>query len=125
MTANPRKFECTDPFGRKWTVSLRWLQNAISIRHADAVDVKWDLVCSDGTQLERVVALHHPTLLEVCKRNNRQLTDSLCIRLAGAHLKACLSNWEDTEKVIIDPSLDQLAVLAKAFESEASSLTRA
>ncbi|MBI4905482.1 MAG: hypothetical protein HY820_17750 [Acidobacteria bacterium] len=124
MIANPRKFEVNDPFGRKWTCSLRWLQNAISIRHADAVDVKWDLSCDDGTTLERVVALHHPALIEIAKRHRRELTDSLCIRLAAAYLLICITNWEDTEKTIINPTLDQLGDLARKFESEAAALTR-
>ncbi len=124
MIANPRKFEVNDPFGRKWSVTLRWLQNAISIRHADAVDVKWELTADDGTSLERVVALHHPALLEVTKRHSRDLTDSLCIRLAAAHLHECLRNWEDTDKVIINPSLEQLGELAKKFESESAALVR-
>src|SRR5262245_30216500 len=108
MIENPRRFEATDPFGRKWTCTLRWLQNAISIRHADAVDVKWELYSTDGTELERVVALHHPALIELSKRSKREMTDSWCIRLAAAYLLNAVTNWEDIENVILNPSLDQL-----------------
>lgn len=124
MIENPRKFEATDPFGRTWAVSLRWLQNAISIRHADAVDVKWDLSASDGTQLEKVIALRHPDLLEVSKRQKRTITDSWCIRLAGSHLRKIIGTWEDAEQTIVTPLADQLHEYAKKFESEAAAVTR-
>ena len=39
MIENYRRFDVADPFGRTWIVEYKWLQNAISIRHADAVDV--------------------------------------------------------------------------------------
>jgi len=117
MQDNPRKFEATDPFGRKWTVNLEWLQNAISIRHADAVDVKWGLTADDGTEMERVVALPHPYLLRVAKALGRELTDSWCIRLAGEHVRQMVETWEDMEKTIVTPALEQLEAGAKKLES--------
>ncbi len=119
MTANPRKFEAVDPFDRKWTVSLRWLQNGITIRHADTVDVKWELLAGDGTTMEKVIALRHPDLLEVSRRLKRGLTDAWCIRLAAEHLRQVITTWEDAEKTIIAPSLDQIAGYGKKIESEA------
>jgi hypothetical protein len=39
---NFRQFELgPDPFGRKWQVSFKWLQTAISLRHSDTVDAKF------------------------------------------------------------------------------------
>jgi hypothetical protein len=109
MEHNPRKFEVgRDPFGRMWTAELRWLQNAISIRHADAVDVKFELKADDGSVMERVVSLNHPDLLEVAKRLERPISDPWCIRLAGEHLRRVVTTWEDAEKVIITPSLGEL-----------------
>jgi hypothetical protein len=109
MLENPRKFEAgTDPFGRKWRAELRWLQNAISIRHADAVDVKWELTSDDGEVVEKVVALYHPDLLALSQKEGRTLSDSWCIRLAAEHIRALVSTWEDAEKTILVPSREQL-----------------
>ncbi len=59
-----RRFQVADPFGRTWDVEFRWQQNAISIRHADAVDCKYYISCGDEKR-ELVVALRHPDLLRV------------------------------------------------------------
>ena len=61
MLQNPRAFQATDLFGRTWSVEFRWLQNAISIRHADAVDLKYFL-SSDEERREIVLALPHAEL---------------------------------------------------------------
>ena len=48
MSENIREFQVgPDGEGRVWSVQFVWLQTAISIRHADAVDVKF--LVSDGT----------------------------------------------------------------------------
>lgn len=121
MLENPRKFEAgPDPFGRKWTANLAWLQTAISIRHSDSVDVKWDLQCDDGTQMERVVALMHPFLLDVAKKMGRQLTDAWCIRLAGVHLRNMIETWEDSEKTILTPSHSEIENYARKVDSMAT-----
>jgi len=117
MLDNPRLFEATDPFGRKWTANLRWLQNAISIRHADAIDVKWELFANDGTQMDIVTALLHPYLLEVSKKISRPLSDAWCIRLAAHHLQSVVETWEDADKVIVTPSLEQIEAIARKIES--------
>jgi hypothetical protein len=116
MPDNPRKLEITDPFGRKWTAELRWLQNAITIRHADCVDVKWELSASDGTSMDKVIALMHPDLLAVSKKHGRELSDPWCIRLAGRHLAYIIETWEDAEKVIVIPTREQLDALAARIE---------
>ena len=116
MLDNPRKLEIGDPFGRRWSAEMRWLQNAITIRHADAVDVKWELTADDGTVMEKVIALRHPDLLFVSKKLGRSLSDSWCIRLAGAHLRFVLETWEDADKVIATPSREQLEEHAKKIE---------
>lgn len=120
MPDNPRKLEITDPFGRKWTAELRWLQNAITIRHSDSVDVKWELIASDGTQMDKVIALMHPDLLAVSKKTGRQLSDPWCIRLAGQHLAYIIETWEDAEKVIVTPTREQLEALAARIEQNAA-----
>ncbi|MBI3684584.1 MAG: hypothetical protein HY235_29790 [Acidobacteria bacterium] len=115
MSDNPRKFEAgPDPFGRKWIVTLRWLQNAISIRHSDSVDVKFELAADDGTEMDKVVALMHPYLLEAAGKLGRELSDSWCLRLAGQHVRSILETWDDAEKTIVTPSLEQIQEYAAA-----------
>jgi hypothetical protein len=119
MPDNPRKFEAgPDPFGRNWEVTLHWLQNAISIRHSDSVDVKWDLVAGDGTSMQKVVALKHPYLLAVSKKLGRELSDPWCVRLAGEHLRFIIETWEDSEKTIVTPSIEQLEEYGRKIESQ-------
>jgi len=51
---NFRQFEAgPDPFGRKFQVFFKWLQTAISLRHADTVDVKFVLEDEDGERPKR------------------------------------------------------------------------
>ena len=67
MMENFRRFQAADPYGRTWQVEFRWQQNAISIRHSDTVDVKFQLIQGDDVT-EKVVALTHPDLLALSKK---------------------------------------------------------
>lgn len=111
MSDQTRLFEAgPDPFGRMWNVQFRWLQTAISIRHADTVDVKF-AVSSDGIgPEEKIVALPNPVLLHMTEKSGRKLTDSLCMRLAAAHLKHMIETSEDMEKTLVTVSESELAV---------------
>lgn len=100
MRDNYRQFTVTDPFGRTWDVEFRWLQNAISIRHADTVDCKY-YISNGEEKREAVVALPHALLVDVAKQHGRELTDAWCMRLAGLHLERMISDWEDMEKTIV------------------------
>jgi len=114
MTQNFRNFETgPDPFGRSWKVEFRWQQNAISIRHADAVDVKWTIAC-EGEEQEKVIALPHPALLKLSKDTGRELTDSWCMKIAGRHLIQMIATWEDMDKTLITVSPEQLRVAGLA-----------
>jgi hypothetical protein len=120
MTVNHRNFELIDPFGRHWQVEFRWQQTAISIRHADAVDVKWDLY-SDGEIISRVIALPHPLLLELSKKLGRELSDPWCLKLAAAHLKTMVETWQDMDKTLVTVTaaeLDQAAAAVSASEAK-------
>lgn len=118
MPDNPRHFLAgPDPFGRNWKVTFRWLQNAITIRHSDSVDVKFELEADDGTQMEKVIALMHPDLIEVSRKLGRQITDPWCIRLAGSKLRRIIETWEDAEKTIVTPSLEELEQDARGLEA--------
>ena len=58
MSENLRRFSVNDPFGRCWDAEFRWQQNAISIRHADAIDCKY-YVSTGEERRELVVSLPH------------------------------------------------------------------
>lgn len=102
MTDNVRRFQAgPDPFGRTWEVEFRWLQNGISIRHADTVDVKYVLWTSAEEPQEKVIALPHPDLLALSAKTGHPLTDSWCMHLAAHHLKYMVDSAEDLEKALV------------------------
>ncbi|MCL4851262.1 MAG: hypothetical protein KJZ78_07735 [Bryobacteraceae bacterium] len=108
MIENFRRFEAgPDPFGRTWLVEFRWLQNAISIRHSDSIDVKFHITSGDESYV-RVISLMHTNLLALSKKTGRPITDPWVTRLAALHLKKVLKTGEDLEKTLITPSLADL-----------------
>jgi hypothetical protein len=99
---NFRQFEAgPDPFGRKFQVLFKWLQTAISLRHADAVDVKFILVDESGAQTEKTIALPQAELPRVSGEAGRQVDDAWCARLAGLHLLHLIQTGEDMEKDLV------------------------
>jgi hypothetical protein len=122
MSDQTRLFEAgPDPFGRMWKVQFRWLQTGISIRHADTVDVKFS-VSSDGIgPEEKVIALPHPLLLELTRKNGRKLSDPYCMRLAAAHLRHMIETSEDMEKTLVTVLPAELA----AYDQQLNGVTAA
>lgn len=120
MSDNLRRFEVgPDPFGRNWNVEFRWLQNAISIRHSDSVDVKFQLLQGESAE-EKVIALSHPDLLAVSKDLNRPLTDPWCMKLAALHLREMIETDRDMDKEIVVPSAEDLRRHAARLEQPVS-----
>ncbi len=107
MLENFRQFDVTDAFGRTWHVAFLWQQNGISIRHADTVDVKFELT-AEGERMAKVIALPHPALLELSRKAGRPVTDAWCSRLAALHLTQMLTAGEDLDKPIVTPALEML-----------------
>lgn len=106
MVENFRNFETgPDPFGRSWKISFRWQQNGISIRHADTIDVKWDLDC-DGETQEKVIALPLPVLMHVAQEQQRSISDAWCMKLGGLHLIEMISSWQDMDKELVTLNLE-------------------
>ena len=102
MADNVRRFQAgPDPFGRTWEVEFRWLQNGISIRHADTVDVKYVLWTPGEEPQEKVIALPHPVLLALAAKTGHPLTDAWCMKLAANHLKYMMKSAEDLEKTLV------------------------
>jgi hypothetical protein len=119
MSDQYRLFEAgPDPFGRMWKVQFRWLQTAISIRHADTVDVKFLVVPDGGVPEEKVLALPHPALLELSREHGRKLTDPLCMRLAALHLKRMIETSEDMDKTLVTVSPQELAAYDQQLHGE-------
>jgi hypothetical protein len=102
MLQNFRDFTVgPDPFGRTWQAYFRWLQNGISIRHADTVDVKFGISTEGVPSEERVIALPHPALLALSQKLGHPITDTWCMKLAAMHLKHMLETGEDMEKTLV------------------------
>jgi len=105
MIENFRHFTVgPDPFGRVWHVEFRWLQTAISIRHADAVDCKFQLTQGDDAQ-EKVIALRLPDLMALSSKASRPINDAWCLKLAALHLKNMIETDQDMDKVLVTASL--------------------
>jgi len=81
---NFREFEAgPDPFGRTYQVMFKWLQTAISIRHADTVDVQF-LVVDGSKVIKRTVAMQDLDLKTHAKKTGRPMDDAWCARPCGA-----------------------------------------
>ena len=102
-----RHFEATDPTGLVWRVDFLWIQNAISIRHADTVDVKFEL-SAGPERLTKVVALMHPDLLELTRKTGKPVADPWVSALAARHLRHMIETGEDMEKALVTPPLETL-----------------
>ena len=122
--ANFREFEAgPDPFGRKFQVLFKWLQTAISIRHADTVDVKFILAeisngpenpgAESGVRMQKTIALPHADLQRVSRETNRPMDDPWCSRLAMLHLLHLVETGEDMEKDLVTVSPAELAGYAR------------
>ena len=115
---NFRQFEAgPDPFGRKFQVMLKWLQTAISIRHADTVDVKFVLVDDNEARAERPSRLQNADLLTVSHQTGRKIEDPWCTRLAALHLKHLIETGEDMEKDLVTVPLADLLAYAEREKS--------
>ena len=99
---NFREFEAgPDPFGHKYQVFLKWLQTAISIRHADTVDVKFVLFDEDQAGTEKTIALRHADLLRLSHETGRVMDDPWCARIAALHLRYLVETGEDMDKTLV------------------------
>jgi len=118
MSENLRRFSVNDPFGRAWEAEFRWQQNAISIRHADAIDCKYYISTGDERR-ELVISLPHADLLAVAAEAGRELSDAWVIRLAGLHVRHMISEWEDLDKAVAVLSREEIAACNRVLEEAA------
>jgi hypothetical protein len=121
---NFREFEAgPDPFGRKIQVFFKWLQTAISLRHADTVDVRFVLVEPDGNRSQKTIALPHADLCQVSRDLKRPFDDPWCSRIAAMHLCHLIETGEDMEKDLVTVSASDLARYAASLaESERTAI---
>jgi hypothetical protein len=102
---NFRQFEAgPDPFGRKFQVLFKWMQTAISLRHADTVDVKFVIQDENGGRTEKTIALPHADLVHVAAEVGRRVDDPWCSRLGAMHLVHLVETGEDMEKDLVTVS---------------------
>ncbi len=112
-----RTFEAgPDPFGATWKVEFRWAQNGISIRHADTVDVKFEISNGDIRE-EKVIALPHKLLLQASHDTGHAVTDPWVNRIAAMHLKKMIESAEDIEKTLVTLDADSIRAYAEAMRS--------
>lgn len=121
---NFREFEAgPDPFGRTYHVMFKWLQTAISIRHADTVDVQF--LVNDGTNIiKRTVAMQDADLKARAKKTSRLMDDAWCARLAALHLKHMIETAEDFDKALVTLSPAQIAEYDEAIRGWETSEVR-
>ena len=99
---NFRQFEAgPDPFGRKFQALFQWLQTAISLRHADTIDVKFTLVDEAGVQTAKTIALPRPGVIRAAAQAGRAVDDAWCARLAALHLLRLVRTGDDMEKDLV------------------------
>jgi hypothetical protein len=123
---NFRQFEAgPDPFGRKFQVRFKWMQTAISLRHADTVDVKFILADENGERTEKTIALPHADLLHIAGEVGRKVDDPWCSRLGAMHLRHLVETGEDMEKDLITVSPAELKNYAEKLAEMERSAVRA
>ena len=123
---NFRQFEAgPDPFGRKFQILFKWMQTAISLRHADTVDVKFILIDDNGERTPKTIALSHVDLMEIAKEVGRSVDDPWCSRLAAMHLRHLIETGEDMEKDLVLVPRPDVKTYASALADAESAAVRA
>lgn len=91
-----------------WTqeeLHCAWKGNivAIATRHADAVDVLFEV---NGRSL--AIAMPLPAWVEFCKKTGNVITDYLAAQIAGRYLKQAIENGYDSGREIYIMTADEV-----------------
>ena len=108
-------FHVTD----RWTgddLHCRWKANVVAIatRHADAVDVRFDV--NDGAMW---IALPCTAWVEQKKRSGKVITDQLAAQIAGRYIKQLIEEGYDSQREFYTMSVDVVLSHLDAVVGEA------
>ena len=108
-------FHVTD----RWTgedLHCRWKANIVAIapRHADAVDIRFDV-----NNRPMWIALPCTAWLEQKKRSGKVITDQLAAQVAGRHLKQLIEEGYDAGREVYAVSVPQVLAHLDAIIPEA------
>ncbi|HZD48997.1 MAG TPA: hypothetical protein VE178_09645 [Silvibacterium sp.] len=92
----------------RWTgenLRCRWVGNivAIATRHADAVDIRFDV---SGRPVWIAMPCH--AWVEQKKRTGHVITDALAAQIAGRYLKQCVESGYDNGREMYTMSVDEV-----------------
>jgi hypothetical protein len=112
------EFRVTD----RWTgeeLHCRWKANivAIATRHADAVDIRFDV---NGGSM--AIALPCTAWVEQKKRAGKVITDQLAAQIAGRYLKQLIEEGYDSQRELYTMSLEDTLHHLDAVVDEARAL---
>jgi hypothetical protein len=110
-------FHVTD----RWTgedLHCRWKANivAIATRHADAVDI-----CFDVNGQTIAIALPATAWVEQKKRSGKVITDQIAVQVAGRYLKQLIEEGYDAQRELYTMSLEEVLMHLDAVVEEARS----
>ncbi len=93
-----------------------WQANVVAIatRHADAVDVRFDVA---GRPVW--IALPHPAWAEYQRRTGRAITDRLAAQIAGRYLKQAIESGYDNGREMYTLTVDEVLAHLEAVLQEA------
>jgi hypothetical protein len=111
-------FRVTD----RWTgedLLCRWKANVVAIatRHADAVDVRFEV---NGRPM--CIALPCTAWLEQKKRSGKVITDQMAIQVAGFYLKQLIEEGYDSQREVYTMTVAEILRLVEVILAEAKVL---
>ncbi len=99
-------------------IHCRWKANmvAIATRHADAVDVRFDV-----NERPMWIALPSTAWVEQKKRSGKVITDQLAAQIAGRYLKQLIGEGYDARREVYTMTIDEVLSHLDAVVEEARS----